>query len=88
VILLARFRVGEELQRAPDARGGDRKSDQNRSPKGFDRPSLEEQVGSQTRSLNLKKLFELGKERMLNVAGTLWRAGRALFSRGYCALNT
>jgi hypothetical protein len=50
VIELASHRVGTELKKAPDARGGDHKSkDQNSRPGRFDRPTLAQRVGSQAR---------------------------------------
>jgi hypothetical protein len=38
--------------------------------------TLEEQVGSKTRGLNLKKLAAVGRERALSAAATLWHSGK------------
>jgi hypothetical protein len=75
VILLARTSIGEELRRAPVNLGG-RPSKTASHKAAVSPPSIADQIGSQKRGLNLKKLAEVGREQLLSAASTLWEAGK------------
>jgi site-specific DNA-methyltransferase (adenine-specific) len=77
VILVARRRVGEELEKAPVARGGGDQRSNHRVPAGSGGPAtLAQQVGSQKRGVNLKKLAALAKGELKKAAEALWDAGK------------
>jgi N6-adenosine-specific RNA methylase IME4 len=76
VIVLAKHRIGEEIRALPDARGGDRKSDQKVSRGPFDRPTLKQQVGSKKRGTNLKKLAAVPKLQVKQTIRELHAAGK------------
>jgi hypothetical protein len=57
VIVWANHRIGEELAKLPETRGGNRKSkDQKHAKEAFDKPTLKAATGSKNRGLRLKKL--------------------------------
>jgi hypothetical protein len=73
VMLVAKIRIGEELERAPvNKGGGDHRSPQRTGAP----PTIAEQVGSKQRGIRLKSLAAVGKAVVLAAAETLWAKGK------------